>query len=325
MSPLLIMDDKIILFLSRDDAELQQKIEALSPRLEIVTEADLEARPELVSELEIVYGGLPRELLPQAKKLRWLQNMGAGVNHLLPLLREAPADLVVTNVSGIHAEPITEHMFGMLLQVTRALSQACEQQKTRQWRGFDFGPHLDMISGKTLGLLGVGAIGTHAARVGRAFGMKTIGLRRNLEPHPDIETLFSPDNRLDFFAHCDVVMNTLPLTEKTRNFMAKDEFDALPDGAIVINTGRGATIDTEAMVQALRSNKLKAALLDVTEPEPLPPDHPLWTLPNVWITPHYSGNHPQYDERADAIFLDNLKLFLQGEPLHHVVDKAEGY
>jgi phosphoglycerate dehydrogenase-like enzyme len=120
-------------------------------------------------------------------------------------------------------------------------------------------------------------------------------------------------------------MNVLPLTDATRGFMGETEFDALPPGAIVINAGRGATIDTQALLRAIERGRIKAALLDVTDPEPLPADHPLWTAPGVVITAHYSGAHPEYNAEADEIFLDNLRLYLAGKELHHVVDKQAGY
>ncbi|MDQ3814345.1 MAG: D-2-hydroxyacid dehydrogenase [Armatimonadota bacterium] len=318
------MTDKIKVLISHGDPDFLDQVRALSDRLEIVSAQQVKDHPEIVGELEIVFGGLRREQMPQATRLRWLQTFGAGVNSLLtPEMRDS--DLIITNASGIHAEPITEHMFGMLLMVTRRLAEAWDQQKTRQWRGYDFGANVEMLAGKTLGVLGVGAIGGHSARVGQAFGMRVIGLRRGGEPHPAVERMFSPDERLDFFRESDVVMNSLPLTDKTRHFMSWDEFAALEPGAIVINTGRGPTIDTEALLAALRENRLKAALLDVTDPEPLPEDHPLWTLPNVYITPHYSGSHPTYNERASEIFLENLRRYLAGEPLINVVDKREGY
>ena len=318
------MTEPIHLLLGDKDPSFHAHIRALSVR--IVTTDEIRAEPDLLARVEIAYGGLGRGQVAEATRLRWLQTAGAGVNGLItPEMRDS--DLLITNASGIHAEPITEHMFGMLLMVTRRLGEAREQQKaTHQWRGgYDFGANVDLLAGKTLGVLGVGAIGGHSAHVGRAFGMRVLGLRRGGEPHPDVERMYTPEERIAFFRACDVVMNSLPLTEKTRGFMGAAEFDALPVGAIVINTGRGATIDTDALMAALRSGRLKAALLDVTDPEPLPEDHPLWMLENVFITPHYSGSHPTYNQRANAIFLDNLHRYLAGEPLRNVVDKQEGY
>jgi len=318
------MGDSIKALISHSDAQFLDEVRAVSDRIEIISTQQVKEHPELLAELEIAFGGLNREQIAKAPKLRWFQTFGAGVNGFItPELRAS--DLIVTNASGIHAEPITEHMFGMLLMVTRRLAEAWDQQKTGQWRGYDFGANLDLIAGKTLGILGVGAIGGHSAHVGKAFGMRVIGLRRGGEPHPAVERMFTPAQRLDFFRESDVVMNSLPLTDNTKHFMSWDEFAALKPGAIVINTGRGATINTEALMAALRECRLKAALLDVTDPEPLPEGHPLWTMERVYITPHYSGGHPGYNERAGKIFLENLRRYMAGESMINVVDKNEGY
>lgn len=318
------MSNPIKVLIGSDDEEFLRQVRAVSERIELVSPQQVKEQPELVSQIEIAYGGLGRAQIPEATRLRWLQTGGAGVNGLItPEMRES--DLIITNASGIHAEPITEHMFGMLLMVTRRLAEAWDQQKTRQWKGYDFGANLDLIYGKTLGILGVGAIGGHSAKVGQAFGMRVIGLRRTGEPHPHVERMYTLEEKLAFFRECDVVMNSLPLTDNTQGFMGWDEFAALKPGAIVINTGRGGTIHTEALLDALRTGRLGAALLDVTDPEPLPEDHPLWTMERVYITPHYSGAHPGYNQRAGKIFLENLQRFLAGEPMINVVDKREGY
>lgn len=314
MNPLLI-------FLGRDDEELRRKTLEIVPQAELVSRAGLKANPDLISRIEVAYEGLGDDLA-RATHLKWLQNGGAGVDHLR-LDALAKRGVLVTNVSGIHARAITEHLFGMLLFTTRNLRAAHEQQKEREWK--NLGAPVESLYSKTLGILGVGAIGMQAARVGRAFGMKVVGLRRGSALVPEIQALFSPENRLEFFAQSDVVMNLLPLTPQTRGFMGQAEFEALPGGAIVLNAGRGATIQTGALLWALQSGKLRAALLDVTDPEPLPADHILWTMPNVLITPHFSGSHPEYDAEADAIWLDNLRLYLAGAPLHHQVNLKTGY
>jgi D-2-hydroxyacid dehydrogenase (NADP+) len=313
-----------ILFGGRPDDELLEQVRSLVPGLQVVTTAELEADPGLVEQVEIAYGGFPRQHWPAAKRLRWLQTTGAGVNGLMtPAVLASEA--VITNASGIHAEPITEHMFGLLLMHTRRLAGAWDQQREKEWNPRPLSQSVTMLAGRTLGVLGVGAIGAHSARVGAAFGMSVLGLRRTGEPCPHVETMFTPDARLDFFAACDVVMNSLPLTPRTRGFMGREEFAAIKPGAIVLNTGRGPTIDTDAMVEALRDGRLGGALLDVTDPEPLPVEHPLWSMENVIITPHYSGSHPGYNRRAAAIFLENLRRYVAGEPLVNVVDKDEGY
>ncbi len=321
------MPSPLVILIGRPDPALHSRVAALSDQIRIVTSEELRDQPDLIRDIEVSYAGLRRPQFLEATGLRWIQLGGAGVNGVLdPVLRER--DVVVTNASGIHAEPITEHMFAMLLMVTRKLHLAWEQQQSRVWQGFDFNAAssgVGMLAGRTLGVLGVGAIGGHSARVGKAFGMRVIGCRRTGEPHPDVETMFRQDDALDFFRQSDVVMNSLPLTEKTRHFMGWDVFREIKPGSIVINTGRGGTILTDALVDALRERRIGAALLDVTDPEPLPTDHPLWSMENVYITSHYSGAHLTYWERADCIFLDNLRRYLSGEPMINVVDQDEGY
>ena len=316
------MNFQTLVFLGRDDATLRQKTLEIAPQCEIVSRADIQSRPELVPQIEIAYEGLGGDNLKRATSLKWLQNGGAGVNHL-PLEELSKRGVQVTNVRGIHARCIAEHLFGMLLMHTRQLDDARAQQERREWK--HLGSNILSLYGKTLGILGAGEIGAQIARVGRAFEMEIIGLRNSGEPTPEIEAMFSPQTKIEFFSKCDVVMNILPQTGATRGFMGETEFEALPEGAIVANAGRGATIDTDALVRALQSGKIRAALLDVTDPEPLPSDHILWTLPNVFITPHYAGNHPEYNAEADVIWLDNLRLYLAGQKLHHRVDGAAGY
>ena len=318
------MAEKIKVLVGSSDPAFHEQVRAVSDRIELFTSEQIKERPDLIQELEVVYGGLGRLQMPQATRLRWLQTGGAGVNGLItPEMREG--GLIITNARGIHAEPIAEHMFGMLLMHTRRLGQAWDQQKTRQWRGYDFGPNVSMLAGKTLGLLGVGAIGGQAARVGKAFGMRTVGLRRSGQPHPHVDRMYAEAEGMAFFRECDVLMNSLPLTEVTHHAVSWDEFRAMKQGVIIINSGRGPTIHMEALVAALREKHVGAAMLDVTDPEPLPEDHPLWTMENVYITPHYAGSHPGYQERAGRIFLENLKRYLAGEPMINVVDKREGY
>lgn len=314
------MNEILVLLLDSDDEKLREQIRQIAPDCEIVAPGDENA----LARAHVIYEGVKPDELGGAQNLRWLQLLSAGANSW-PVQELATRGVAVTTASGIHAGPITEQMFGMLLVNTRALDIALREQPKGDWRSFDYGPHVQRIGDKTLGVLGVGSIGAHAAHVGKAFGMRVIGLRRSGEPMENVEQMFTPDERLGFFAQCDVVMNSLPLTDDTRGFMGKTEFEALPNGAIVINTGRGETIDTEALMAWLRSGKARAALLDVTDPEPLPSAHPLWKMEHVFITPHYSGAHPDYRARADEIFLDNLRRFVQSEPLHNVVDADAGY
>ena len=311
------MNDDLVILLGSDDATLRDQVLAIAPDAAIVGRGD-------IARAQVIYDGVKPDQIGEATALRWLQLSSAGVDRW-PVRELSARGVRLTNASGIHAQPIVEQMFGMLLMHTRALDIALLEQPKREWRSYDYGARVQRIAGKTLGVLGVGAIGAHAAQVGAAFGMRVIGLRHSGQNAPWVETMFTPARRREFFAQSDVVMNTLPLTDDTHGFMGEAEFAALPDGAILINTGRGKTVDTAALIHWLRSERAGAALLDVTDPEPLPSDHPLWTMNNVLITPHYSGSHPKYDERANAIFVDNLRRYIENKPLHNLIDAEESY
>jgi phosphoglycerate dehydrogenase-like enzyme len=154
--------------------------------------------------------------------------------------------------------------------------------------------------------------------------MHVIGIRRNPRPSPVADEVVGPEARRDAFSRARVIMVLLPSTEETRRFVGSEELRAMT-GAFLLNAGRGSSVDTDALVEALREGNVRGAGLDVTDPEPLPPASPLWSFPNVIITPHYAGVHPGYEEEAFAVFLENLGHWTRGEPLANVVDKAAGY
>ena len=299
-------------------------LRAMDGRIEITGSSELEAHPALMGEAEVIFGGIDPDQLARAGRVRWVQTTGAGINQaILALARER--GLTLTNASGIHAAPICEQMFGMVLMHTRRLALAWDLQKRQEWTSEPFLDALGVLAGRTLGVLGVGAIGTHMARLGAAFGMRVIGLSRGGAPRECVERMYTPGERLEFFAAADVVMNVLPLTARTRGFIGRAELAAMRPGTIVANAGRGPTIDTDALIDALHSGHVGAAMLDVTDPEPLPAGHPLWTAPNVYITPHTSGTRPDYARHAGEIFLTNMARYLRGETMTNVVDLEEGY
>lgn len=314
----------LVLLMARDGEELRERVRSVSGYIEMVSREQLEKDDSLWERIGATYGWMKAEEVAKAPNLKWIQITSAGVGALLTPEIKA-SDLVITNVSGIHAAPIAEQMFGMVLVVTRCLHQAWQAQQKHQWGRDDFGSRVTLLAGKTLGILGVGAIGGYAAGLGKAFGMTVVGLRHSKKPHPDVETMYGDDERAEFLGRCDVVMSVLPSTDATRGWMGEAEFAAIKQGAIFVNTGRGTTVKTDALIASLQSGHLGAACLDVTDPEPLPADHPLWTTPNVYITPHTSGGRPDYGERADDIFLNNLRLFLDGKELDNVVNKEAGY
>lgn len=303
--------------------EVLEQAAGMSPQILILKEQDLKETPSLIGEIEIVYGCLDQDQWSLANNLKWLQFPFAGADDLL--IPEVIAHPVVITAAHIHAVPISEHLFGMLLMLTRGLHIAYRQQLGQKWDRDSFPQAVHTLPGKTLGVVGLGAVGRRTAQLGAALGMRVVGLDQKRTEVAHVETVYTPRQKHQMLAECDYIMVTLPLTSETRCFISRPEFEVMKPGALLFNAGRGGTIDTDALVDALRTGKLGGAGLDATDPEPLPADHPLWTMPNVIITPHYAGMYPNHDADAGKIFLDNLRRYLAGEPLLSIVDKEAGY
>lgn len=301
-------------------AGYEAQAQALSPALHFYTSQQLTERPELIAQMHILYGHMPVAWWLLAKQLKWIQTSYAGVEGLLtPEGIAHPA--LVTN-ARIHGETISEHLFAMLLSLFRQLPCAYRQQLEQRWSRIG---GIDILAGKTLGIMGTGAIGRRAAEIGKAFNMRVLGLRVHDVELAPFDEIYTTERLHKFLPQCDVVMLTLPLTARTRRIIGAEELALMKPSAVLLNIGRGLLIDTEALVDALTAGRLGGAALDVTDPEPLPAEHPLWTLPNVLITPHVAGSYPGYDIDAAELFLENLRRLLAGEVLVNQVDKVAGY
>jgi len=307
-------------------ASVLARVRDISPRLTVVTATELAERPELLADAEILYTHhISPERVARASRLRWIQTIGAGVEWLLTPEVRRREDLIVTNTSGIHAQPIAEHVFGFVLMFAHQLHRSLRQQVARKWDSSVLHNEVTTLSSSTLGVLGLGAIGRRVAEIGAAFGMRVIALKRSPASAAGVDRVFSPNQLVTFLKEAEYVINTLPLTDQTRGLFGPREFAAMRSDAVFINIGRGGTVQSDALVEALRSGSIRGAALDVTDPEPLPAEHPLWSLENAIITPHYSGAHPGYMQRASAIFLENLVAYLAKKPLSNLVDKHAGY
>jgi len=312
-----------LIYLS-ETATPEQKEEILraAPGAVIVDSAGLEADPGLVSRVEVCYSELTPTQWGQVSSLQWLQVKWAGVEHLLSLPAVQAHPAVITNVH-IHARAMSEHLWGLALMLTRNLHGAVIRQHEGAWDE-SLKESLATVAGKTLCVAGLGTIGEQCALIGKALGMRVIGIRRRPSPNGAADEVVGPERRQEVFAESRIIMLVLPDTRETRAFAGREELAAMR-GAFLINGGRGKSVDTAALVDALAAGSVRGAGLDVTDPEPLPAGHPLWKMPNVIITPHYAGNHPGYDREAFAVFVDNLGRWMRGEPLRSVVDRAGGY
>ncbi len=320
---------------------LLARLRAVSPRVVVEprTAETLEELGDVWQEVEVLY---TTRLVPSpeaAPRLRWVQGHFAGVDQLLghPLLRS----VILTTSSGIHAPAMAEYSLMMILAFAHRLPRMIEYQGRAEWpqqRWALFVPQ--ELRDATIGLVGYGSIGRETARLARAFGMRILALKRHVDQRVDngwslpdvgdaagenVDRLFAPDQLHAMLAECDYVVVAAPLTPETRGLLSAAEFQAMKHEAVIINVARGGVIDEAALIDALRNRVIGGAALDVFEQEPLPADSPLWHLPNVILSPHVSGFTPHYDERAIALFAENLRRYAAGEPLLNVVDVKRGY
>lgn len=257
-----------------------------------------------------------------APALRWVQWVGAGVE-TAPLQRLAERGILLTNNRGVHAPNIAEHLMSMMLAFTRQLPVLLDAQARHVWSdNRDWGGIGELQDSRLL-ILGAGQIGRSLATRAEAFGMQVTLVGRESRESP--VRVFSIDRIDDLLPLADHVAICMPLTHQTRNFFDAERIARLKAGAFLYNIGRGPIVDTNALVTALRSGRIGGAGLDVIDPEPLPPDHPLWDVPNVIITAHTAGITPNYWQRAFAILADNIDRFNNGTPLRNLVSYDLGY
>ena len=306
---------------------LLERVREIAPDRDVVIAREWEDILPLVGAIEIAAGWLPRERLCTAPGLRWMQQWNAGSDWLLRAPQEArEAPFVLTNASGVHAEPIAEHVLGYLLSIVRRFPEATRAQLRGEWWRPDHTDGVAELLGKTMTLVGVGAIGRRTAELAAAFGMRVIGIRRDPRiPAKGVGEMLGPAELPRALPVADFVVLTVPLTQQTRGLIGEDEFHAMKRTAWIVNIGRGQVIQEAALVRALQEGWIAGAALDCFAQEPLPSASPLWRMGNVILTAHYSGHTPRYEERCRALFLDNLRKYVAGQPLRNVVNKRLGY
>ena len=263
---------------------------------------------------------VPPGLLPAMPKLRWAQAMTAGVEGWLAL-PDVPPGLTLTCARGTHQESMPENIIGALFYVAKPYAAAVENQKHSKWVHNTAQP----LTGKTLGILGLGAIGQHVARVAAVLGMRVIGTRRRPEPMTDVAEVLPPERTPQVLAQSDFLLLLLPATRETDNFINAERLGMMKPSAWLLNFGRGHLIKDDDLVAAVKAKKIAGAVLDVFRQEPLPADHPFWTTEGIIVLPHIGGPHPQRDKIVARLFVDNLGRFLDGKPLKEVVDRKAGY
>jgi phosphoglycerate dehydrogenase-like enzyme len=306
-------------------------------RAPTVSDGDGGARPSeesvsAIRQADAYLGfGMSRPLFAaRSDKLRWIHSAAAGVRALL--FDELVASAVVlTNSAGVHAVPIAEYVLGGLLHLLRQFDVAVALQREARWDKEPFvGPasRIRELGECRVLIVGTGGIGGEVGRRLGALGARCVGVRRRPElGAPDgFERVVSLDSLDRELPNADVIVLAAPFTASTNRLLTAERLDRLPDGAIVVNVARGALVDTEALVRRLRDGGLRGAVLDVFEEEPLPATDPLWTFPQVLLTPHVSAVSPgRFWHRQIDLFVENWRRFDRGEPMRNVVDKREGY
>lgn len=316
---------KLLILSYNADVYLKLLQEANLPDLEIVTDP---------SQCDFVLGEPKRirDELPRLTRLKWAQSVYAGVE---PLVDPAqPRDYILTNARGVFGELMSEYVFGYMLAHEKGIFKRYQAQQAVRWDRFESG----LLRNKTIGLLGVGSIGAHMAGTAKHFRMKTKGFTQSSEDCKNVDEYFHPSplpstlmgtrpkgrgGIVAFAEGLDYLVVVLPKTDGTDKVVNAELLEALPAYAVLINVGRGNAVDEDALVEALNSNKIAGAVLDVTEQEPLPDDHPFWKTSNLLLTFHTSAM--SFPEDMVKLFTENYQLYLEGKPLKYLVDFEKGY
>jgi phosphoglycerate dehydrogenase-like enzyme len=299
------------------------------PDINFVHATDDRARAEGLVDADIAFTWIlsPHELA-SAPRLRWVHSSAVAVETLcLPEL--FARNVIVSNSRGVQSSPIAEHVLAVILALSKQLPYIIGAQRERRWAQNELvGDRLPwLLKGKTLGLIGVGTIGSEIARLATAFGMTVTAVARRDKQRPieGIAHMLPPGSLDSLLEQSDVLVIAAPLTRETLNMIGAQQLARMKRGSILINVGRAKIVDHVALADALRSGQLGGASLDVFHREPLAADDPLWTLPNVLLTPHTSGfRHGHWNDVVD-LFSDNLQRFLRGEPVRFRVEPALGY
>jgi len=268
----------------------------------------------------LVCGWAPRIDWSAATNLRLLHTLGAGVDWLLPA-EGLPEDVLIANARGIHAMEMRDHTLAMMLAFERDLPRTFEQQRHRVWRPFTPGT----LSGKTLGLLGLGEVGLPIAAACEALGMRVLGIRKNHRPTPHVEQTYSPADLALVLRSSDYVVVTAPLTDETRHWIDEEALAQMNPDAVLIVVSRGGIVDEEALLKRLEAGTLRGAALDVFAEEPLSGERLHWSTKNLLLTPHIAGFMQGYLERGLRLFLTNLGRLEADQALLTPVDRARGY
>lgn len=288
-----------------------------------VTSCDLAHAPEYIENTDILVAwGFAdiRRLYLAAPKLKWVHALSAGVENLIfPEIQQSTT--ILTNSRGIHGIPVSEHVFSLMLALTRGLPRLIRQQQQHVWKRIE----PQEIHEKTIGIVGLGSIGREVAKRAKGLGLHVLATKRTATTEIFVDKMYPPERMNEMLSLCDFVVVTLPLTEDTKELFRLEQFSAMKPTAYFINIARGAVVHQPDLTAALEQGLIQGAGLDVFEHEPLPAEDPLWDMENVIITPHVAALSPHYLDRAVKLFADNLLRYANGREMFNIIDKAKGY
>lgn len=291
-----------------------------APQVSFTFKEPEEVTASHLENAEILIGRIPPALCPRAVNARWFQAQAAGPDsYLAPGI--LPPQVVITSAVGAYGQAVSEHLLAMTLCLIKRLHTYRDSQHLHRWESQG---QVSSLRGATVLVIGLGDIGDSYARLCAALGARVLGVRRTRAEVPDhMAGIFDPDHLDQVLPQADVVCLCLPHSPQTAGLMNGDRLARMKPGAVLLNGGRGTAIQTDALIPLLESGRLKGVGLDVTDPEPLPPDHPLWDMPGALITPHISGlfHLPQTLDHLMDLTLDNLDRYLTGRPLKNVVPR----
>ena len=309
-----------VLFVTPVPEEAKERFQSI-PNADITFKERQTVTEEDLKDVEVILGNLPVSLLNTCDTLKWIQLDSAGAN-LYSSLKE---EVILTNASGAYGEAISEHMIGCAFMVMKNLATYIEVQRNHDFTNLG---GVNTVSISKVLSVGMGDIGSNFAQKMHALGAEVYGVRRSVHDTPDyVKKMYTMENMDEILPECDIVALSLPETAETIHLFDEERLRKMKKGAILINVGRGTAIITDALYKIMKEEYLSGACLDVTDPEPLPRNHPLWNTKHVYITPHISGrfNAQVTFDKVLNIFYTNLMNYLEKKPLDHIVDKKLGY
>lgn len=302
-------------------------LKAKYPDVEFAYCEKREDLPVMIADADVYMGGLDRDAFLAAKQLKWLQAPSSGVNHYLTIPELVASDVILTSARGTHGACLADSVFGMILAFTRCIKDFVLKQQKHEWAFREFRPQMLELTGSTMGIIGLGAVGNAVAQRAAAFGMRVVAVDMLPLPKPEtVMVLWGAEHLHELLSVSDYVVVTVPYTTQTDGMIGVAEIAQMKPGALLVGISRGRIIDETALIAALKSGHLRAAALDVFAQEPLPPESELWDMPNVLITPHAAGGTQFERQYVLDIFCENIDRFLRGDfLLRNQVDKQRGF